>query len=100
MVPPAILQVVDRNVLDVVALGNDGTPRFENERLETFFGEFFRGPASGDSGADDDRVIGIGCHSNLPYAFFCGGTGSGTQPWDAPGMICKFNSLAKPISGG
>ncbi len=79
IIPAAVFEIVDGDVLDVIALGNDSTPRFEDERVQAFFGELFGGPAAGDSGADDDRVVGIGCHSNLSYAFFC--AGAGTQPW-------------------
>src|SRR2546429_291009 len=55
IVPVAVPELPDRDVLDVIAFGNDGTPRLENQRVEAFFGELFRGPAAGDSGANNDR---------------------------------------------
>src|SRR2546429_382748 len=55
IVPVAVPELPDRDVLDVITFGNDGTPRLENQRVEAFFGELFRGPAAGDSGANNDR---------------------------------------------
>src|SRR6266581_3599198 len=49
IVPAAVLELPDGNVLDIVALRNDAASRFEDERVQTFFGEFFRGPATGDA---------------------------------------------------
>src|SRR5256886_204515 len=47
---------------DVCSSDLDGTPRLENQRVEAFFGELFRGPAAGDSGANNDRVIDCSRH--------------------------------------
>src|SRR6266403_1181980 len=79
VIPAAVFQIIDGNVLDVILLRNDGAPRFEDESVESFFSELFCRPAAGDARADDDCVVSIGCHMNLPYAFFC--SGKGTQPW-------------------
>ena len=78
IVPSAIFQVVHRNVLDVVLLRNDGAARFEDQRVQSFFGELFGRPAAGDSRADDYCVVSIGGHVSLPYAFFS--AGKDTQP--------------------
>ena len=96
IVPATVLEFPYGNVLDVVALGNDRAPRFEDQGVQTFFSELFRRPAASDSRANDDCVVGIGCHVNLPYAFFS--AGNGAQPCWAPGMISRFNSCEKPIS--
>src|SRR5207249_9378726 len=34
IVPVAVPELPDRDVLDVIAFGNDGTPRLENQRVE------------------------------------------------------------------
>ena len=78
IVPSAIFQVVHRNVLDVVLLRNDGAARFQDQRVQSFFGKLFRRPAAGDARAHDDRVVSIGGHVSLPYAFFS--AGKDTQP--------------------
>src|SRR5437762_7852006 len=66
IIPSAVFQVVHRNVLDVVLLRNDGAARFEDQRVQSFFGELFRGPAAGDSRAHDDRVVSVRCHVSPP----------------------------------
>ncbi len=45
------------NVLHIVALGRDGTARFEDQRLESLLRELHRRVASGDPGADHDRIV-------------------------------------------
>src|SRR6059058_355893 len=63
IVPVAILQLPDGNVLDVVALRNDGAASFEDQRVQAFFSKFFRGPAPGNSRANNNRVVGCSRHS-------------------------------------
>src|SRR5215472_11201361 len=59
IIPAAVLEFPDGNVLDVILLGDDGAAGFEDQRAESFFREFFCGPSTGDSRADNDRVVGI-----------------------------------------
>ena len=49
IVPAAVLELPNRDVLDVVALRNDGTAGLEDQRVETLFGKFLRGPTTGDA---------------------------------------------------
>jgi hypothetical protein len=62
IVPAAVLELPDGDVLDVVALRDDGAARFENQSVEAFFGEFFRGPAAGNARTDDDCVVSCSGH--------------------------------------
>src|SRR5581483_7281992 len=54
IVPPAVFELPDGHVLDVIALRNNRPPRFQNESIESFLREPFRGPSSGDSRTDND----------------------------------------------
>src|SRR2546429_6326461 len=65
--------------------------RFEVESVQTFFGELFCRPTAGDARADDDGVVSIGSHVDLPYAFFS--AGNGAQPCCAPGIDRKSTRL-------
>ena len=58
----AIFFLPDGNMLHVVFAGLDGTARFEDEGVQTFFGEFLGSPASGDAGTDHDGVIRFDRH--------------------------------------
>jgi hypothetical protein len=40
IVPAAVLEVIDGNVLDVVFLWNDRSARFEDKSFQAFFGKF------------------------------------------------------------
>src|SRR5690242_4248772 len=62
IIPVAMLEFPDGNVLDVVVLGDNGAPRLQDECVESFFGEFFRGPAAGDSRTNNDCVVGRSGH--------------------------------------
>ncbi len=62
IVPVAILKFPDRLVLDVVGTRIDRASRFQNQDVQTFFGEFLGRPAAGDSRAYDDRVVCIRWH--------------------------------------
>src|SRR5882757_333463 len=57
VIPIAILEFPDRNVFHVIFFRSDGPAGFENERVQTLLGKLLRGPASGNSRTDDDRVI-------------------------------------------
>ena len=62
IVPATILQFPKGNVLDVILFRNDGAAGFQNKDVESLFGEFFGGPATSDTGTNDERVVGVCCH--------------------------------------
>jgi len=49
IVPATVLEFPNGDVLDIVALGDDRTSRFEDQSIEALFGELFRSPAAGDA---------------------------------------------------
>src|SRR5580704_3795436 len=69
IIPAAVLELPNRSVLDIVAPWNDAASCLQDESIEAFFGEFFRRPSTGNSRADNDRVVGIGRHASLPMPF-------------------------------
>ena len=62
IVPATILQFPKGDVLDVILFRNDGAAGFQNKDVESLFGEFFGGPATSDTGTNDERVVGVCCH--------------------------------------
>ncbi len=67
IVPAPILQLPHRNMLDVIALRQNGAPRFQHQHPQPFFRELLRRPAPGNSRTDNDRIIGI-CRRHVPLA--------------------------------
>ena len=65
IVPATILQFPKGDVLDVILFRNDGAAGFQNKDVESLFGEFFGGPATSDTGTNDERVVGVCCHVGL-----------------------------------
>ena len=57
IIPVTMLEFPNGNVLDVVALGNNGAAGLQHQGVETFFGEFLGGPAASDSGTHNDCVV-------------------------------------------
>src|SRR5258705_5706213 len=49
--------LVRHDVLDVIDSGIDRAARLEDNRLESVLGQLFCGPATGYSGADNDRIV-------------------------------------------
>ena len=84
------------NVLNVVFIGNDRAACFENQCAQALFGEFLRGPAAGDAGTDDDRVVLGLRHGQQPLV--CTGDSMGVQPSNRPGMISSWSCWVKPAS--
>src|SRR6266404_5475025 len=91
IVPSAVLEFPHGNMFDIIALGDNAASRFQNKRVEALFREFLGGPAAGDSRADNNCVVGCGCHGCLyPYASPTPGPAL-MQPCCAPGMICNLS---------
>src|SRR4029077_9810244 len=98
IVPAAMLEFPHRNVLDVIALGNNAAARFEDQRVEALFGEFLGGPAAGNSRTNNDGIVSGGGRHVRPYpSAFPDPRPDGTQPCCAPGIISSLSSWRKPI---
>ncbi len=87
-------QLPDGHMLRVVFFGIDRAARLKNERVQPLLRELFGGPATGDSRADDNRVVLRFRHgySSPPVAPV-----TGTQPSKRPGNIWKCSSCSAPI---
>ncbi len=66
IVPAAVLEFPDGNVLDIIAFGDDAAARFEDQCVQALFGEFLGGPAAGDPRANNDGIVSCGRHVR-PY---------------------------------
>ena len=92
----AVFHLPHADMLNVILLGTDRTASFQDERPKTFFSEFFRGPSTGDAGADYDCIIDLVRHFGLHYALLESSTGRQPPCW--VGMISYCNSCWAPIS--
>ena len=79
---PAIAHFPLGHMFGVVLVGIDGAPGLENQRLQSLFAQFLRGPSPGDSRAHHDCVVCLGCH-----AYFAASSSRGTQAAWRDGMI-------------
>ena len=58
----SITQLVRTHLLYVIDNWVDGAPCLEYDRPQPVLRQLFCGPATGDSGADDDRIIRVRRH--------------------------------------